>query len=219
MNCAIYLRTSTLEQHPEAQLQVCKQFAESRGYNIVQIYEEKLSGFKTDIIRPEYEAVKKSAFTGEIKAVVVWALDRWVRNRETLIDDVVVLRSYGCKLHSVQEQWLEAINIDGPLGKTIQEFLLGLIGSLGEMESQRKSDRVKLAYQRIKKEDRKYKKWGRRELSNRVEKEVIEMYKRGYSQRQISNTVIYYDSNKNEKFISLGKVNAIIKAFKKLYQE
>ena len=53
----------------------------------------------------------------------------------------------------------------------------------------------------------------------KVEKEVIEMYKRGYSQRQISNTVIYYDSNKNEKFISLGKVNAIIKAFKKLYQE
>ncbi len=214
-DCVIYLRTSTKDQHPEAQLEECKRFAIARGYNIKQIYTDKLSGFKKDVYRPHYESIKNLAYKGEIKAVIVWALDRWIRNRDTLLEDVIVLRSHHCKLHSVKEEWLETINIEGSLGKTIQDFLLGLLGSLAEMESQRKSERVRLAYDRIKKENRKYKKWGRKELNDRVKQQVIKLYDRGKSQRQISKEVLYYDRNKNEKFISLGKVNQIIKEYKK----
>jgi hypothetical protein len=36
------------------------------------------------------------------------------------------------------------------------------------MESQRKSERVRMAYESYKKEERKYKKWGRKDLPENV---------------------------------------------------
>ena len=145
MKAVIYLRTSTKDQNPENQKNECLMFSKNRNYEVIEILQEELSGFK-DIVRPNYDKVVQMARNGEIQAVIVWAMDRWVRNRDTLLEDVIILRNYGVKLHSVKEAWLEAINIDGSLGRTIQDFLLGLIGSIAEMESQRKSERVKIAF-------------------------------------------------------------------------
>ena len=218
MKCVLYIRTSTAEQQfPEKQISDCKAFAETRGYEVIEILQEKLSAFKK-VERPQYEKVKQLAHEGKIQAVIVWALDRWVRNRDTLLDDVTSLRQAGVKLHSVKEQWLEAVNVEGSIGKTIQDFLLGLIGSIAEMESQRKRDRTKMAYEFYKKEDpdgkRKYKKWGRKNLDPRVQKEVIELFKKGLSLRGISESVIYYDKYSNRKKVSLGYVHKIISKYK-----
>lgn len=208
MKAVIYLRTSTLEQHPEKQKQECLNFAKNRGYEVIEIFEEKLSGWKGE--RPLYDKVKNMAFKGEIKAVIVWALDRWIRNRDTLLEDVTALKSYGVRLHSIKEEWLEAINIDGPLGKTVQDFLLGLVGSLGELESQRKSERVKMAHA-----SHKGRKWGRPDLPESAKKEVIEQFKSGKSLREIARTLSYWDSNRNKQSISLGAVHKIVTDFKR----
>lgn len=208
MKAAIYLRTSTLEQKPVMQKKPCIKFAESRGYTIEGIYLEQISAYKQKD-RPQYEKVKNKAFKGEIQAVIVWALDRWVRNRDTLLEDVTILRNFNCKLHSVNEQWLEAINIEGALGKTIQEFLLGLVGSLAELESQRKSERVKMAYK-----NHKGKSWGRPNIKDRVKADIIEMYNRGYTMRKIAAEITYWTRNKNKKPVSLSFVHKTIKEFK-----
>jgi DNA invertase Pin-like site-specific DNA recombinase len=204
MKAIIYLRTSTTEQHPENQKDACLQFCINKGYDVYDIYYEQISGFK-DVTRPKYEAIKELARSGKVQAVVVWALDRWIRNRDTLLSDVIILRNYGCKLHSVQEAWLEAINIDGSLGATIQDFLLGLIGSLAEMESKRKSERVKLAFQ-----SHKGSKWGRTSLPETIIKSVLNLNKQGKSIRQISQEAYYWDANNNKKFISKSAVHKII---------
>jgi len=194
MKVAIYLRTSTIEQHPEKQMEECKNFAEGRGYAIDEIHQEQLSGFK-DINRPEYEKIKEKARKGEIQAVIVWALDRWVRNRDTLLEDVTILRNYGVKIHSVKEAWLEAINIDGSLGKTIQEFLLGLIGSIAEMESQRKSERVIMAHK-----NHKGKKWGRPKIHTNKKKIVFDLRGQGLNYREI----------KEKTNLSIGAISKIL---------
>lgn len=204
MKCAIYCRVSTEEQDPEKQKEDCLKFAESRGYEIEGVYLERVSGFK-DVERLQYELVKQKAFAGEIQAVVVWAFDRWVRNRDTLIEDVSILRQYGCKLHSVKDAWLEAINIEGSIGKTIREFLLGLRGSMDEMESQRKSERTRMAYQ-----SHKGGRWGRKSLPTRVIDDVKRLHDEGLSIRKIADTVTYYDKHRNVKNISIGAVHKII---------
>lgn len=203
MKAVIYLRTSTTEQFPEKQKASCITFANSRGYEVVEVFEEQLSGYK-DIVRPKYEQCKSMAYRGEINAVIVWALDRWVRNRDTLIEDVVTLRGYGCKLHSVQEEYLELINIEGSMGKTIQEFLLGLIGSMAQMESERKSQRTKMAFKE------RTGRWGRKNLPESTKNKILELYKSGKSLRAISKEVTYYDKNKHPKNVSLGAVHKII---------
>jgi len=209
VKAVIYTRTSTTEQFPEKQIAECKVFAEQRGYEVIEIFQEKLSGFK-QIERPLYEKVKQMAHEGKIQGVIVWALDRWVRNRDTLLEDVTALKISGVKLHSVKEQWLEALNIEGSIGRTIQEFLLGLVGSIAEMESLRKRERTLMAYQNYKKQDHKYKKWGRRELPERVKQEVLKLSEEGKSIRNIANSVFYYDKNSNKKKISIGAVHKIL---------
>lgn len=181
MRVAIYLRTSTNEQFPEKQKAECEEFAKNRGYEIQEVHYEQISAYK-EKVRPEYEKIKEKARKGEIQAVIVWALDRWVRNRDTLLEDVIILRNYGVKLHSVKEAYLEAINLEGPLGKTIQEFLLGLIGSIAEVESTRKSDRVKMAYKNHKGN------WGRKSTHTNKKKIVWELRSKGESLRSISKT-------------------------------
>lgn len=208
MKAAIYLRVSTKDQDPELQKKECVEFAKNKGYEIAAIFKEELSGFKKDLIRPDYEAIKEMARKGEIKAVIVWALDRWVRSRDTILEDTTVLKNYGVKIHSVKEAWLEAINIEGPLGKTIQDFLLGLIGSIAELESQRKSERVKMAY-----ENRKGRSWGRPGIPEKTRLEVVKKYKEGQSLRQISQTVFYWDKARHMKKISIGAVHKIIAEF------
>ena len=213
MKAIIYLRTSTKEQHPENQEKECLAFAKARGYDVLEILTEQLSGYK-QIERPQYNRVKQLAHEGKINAVIVWALDRWVRNRDTLLDDVTMLRNCNVKLHSVKEQWLEAINLEGSLGRTIQEFLLGLVGSLGEMESQRRSDRINISYEKYKLENRKYNKWGRKALPKRVVNEVIEFYNAGHSIRETADSIFYYDKHSNRKKVSIGSVHKIIKNYK-----
>jgi len=198
----IYLRTSTTEQHPEKQKQECLEFAKRRGYEIGEIYLEQLSGYK-QIDRPNYNEVKERARQGKIQAVIVWALDRWVRNRDTLLEDVTTLRNYGVKLHSVKESWLEVINIDGSLGKTIQDFLLGLIGSLAEMESKRKSERTLMAYK-----NHIGNKWGRPNIKN-VDEQIINLINLGTPLRQITKEVYYWDKSRNKKYVSLGYVHKV----------
>jgi DNA invertase Pin-like site-specific DNA recombinase len=194
MKASIYLRTSTTEQHPEKQEKDCIEFAKQRGYDIDYIHYEQLSGYKKNIHRPEYEKVKEKARKGEIKAVIVWALDRWVRDRDTLLDDVTTLKNYGCKLHSVKESYLEALNIEGPIGRTLQDFLLGLIGSLAEIESIRRSDRVKMAFK-----SHKGKKWGRPLIHTNKKKIVWDLRNQNLSLRKIALAT----------GLSLGKISEI----------
>ncbi len=211
MKAAIYLRTSTAEQHPENQLQACEEFARARGYEIEGVYEEKISGWK-QVERPKYELIKEKTRKAEINAVVVWRLDRWVRNRETLLSDVTILRGYNCKLHSVQEAWLEAINIDGPLGKTIQDFLLGLVGSLAEMESKIKSERIRLSVRREGEVTSSYKgnKWGRKPISEEVIEQIMQLRNEGKSYTEITKKVFYWNKSNNKRYVSKAFVSKIL---------
>jgi DNA invertase Pin-like site-specific DNA recombinase len=198
MKAVIYLRTSTKEQNPENQKEECLRFAKNRGYEVSEVLTEELSGFK-DIIRPNYEKVVEMARKGEIQAVIVWAMDRWVRNRDTLLEDVIILRNYGVKLHSVKEAWLEAINIEGSLGRTIQDFLLGLIGSIAEMESERKSERVKIAFK-----NHKGKKWGRPKVHTNKIKIILDLYNQGLSYREINK----------KSGLSIGAISKVLNVHK-----
>lgn len=175
MNKAIiYLRTSTKEQNPELQKEDCLNFCKNHGWEVVGIYTEQVSAYKKDVKREQRDIVVEKARLGEAQHIVVWAFDRWVRNRDTLVEDVTTLINYGCQLHSVKDAWLESVNIEGPLGRTIREFLLGLVGSMGEMESSRRSQRIWLGKQKTKK------KQGRKPLKLDIEL-IFNLRKQGLS--------------------------------------
>jgi predicted site-specific integrase-resolvase len=72
---ALYVRVSTLDQHPETQAIELRQFALQRGYEIVYEYvDHGVSG--TKVRRPALDQLLKDASRHKFDAVLVWSCDR-----------------------------------------------------------------------------------------------------------------------------------------------
>ena len=69
---ALYLRVSTLDQHPETQLYDLRQMAQQRGFQILEEYTDRISGAQAR--RPGLDARMRDARRGRFDVVLVWAL-------------------------------------------------------------------------------------------------------------------------------------------------
>ena len=67
----LYMRVSSLDQHPETQLLDLRQMAAQRGYEIVQEYTDRISGAKAR--RPGLDQMMADARRGRFDVVLVWA--------------------------------------------------------------------------------------------------------------------------------------------------
>ena len=66
---ALYLRVSTLDQHPESQLHDLRSLAAQRGFEIVQEYTDKISGAKAK--RPGLDQLLADARRGKFDVVLL----------------------------------------------------------------------------------------------------------------------------------------------------
>ncbi|MBV9437438.1 MAG: recombinase family protein, partial [Acidobacteria bacterium] len=76
--CALYLRVSTLDQHPETQLHDLRAVAQQRSFTIVHEYTDRISGTRAK--RPGLDQMLYDAGRGEFDVLVVWAFDRLARS-------------------------------------------------------------------------------------------------------------------------------------------
>ena len=81
---ALYLRVSTVDQHPETQVYDLRQMAAQRGYEIVQEYTDRISGAKAR--RPGLEEMMRDARRGRFDVVLVWASDRIARSTRHFLE-------------------------------------------------------------------------------------------------------------------------------------
>ncbi len=168
---AILLRVSSEEQEEENQREQCVQFAESRGWTIEDIFTENISAWKAQE-RPTKNELMKRSRQGHYDHIVVWALDRWTRRgAEQLIAELNRLEQWNVKLHSVQEDFLDQFNMEGELGRILREFIQKILAWQAQMESQRKSQRVKAAYRRMK-ESGDLNGWGREKTEFDVDRAI-----------------------------------------------
>lgn len=158
---AIYLRVSTEEQDEANQRSACERFVEARGWELARVYRDRLSGYREEVERPEYDACKQDAYRGEFQHVVVWAVDRWTRRGPVaFLQDLNEFNAWGVQFHSVQESWLEQLNVEGEFGRILRDFLAQIVALQAKMESARHSERVRAAYRRMKQEG-DLRGWGR----------------------------------------------------------
>lgn len=208
MKTIIYLRTSTGEQNPENQLKDCLTLTKGEH----EILEEKQSAFK-DEEREVFEGIRKRIKSGEVEHLIVWDLDRLVRNRKKLIEFFEFCKIYKTKIHSFRQNWLEQLNnIPEPFNEMMHALMLQIMGWLAEEESKKKSERVKAAIRIKENETQSYKgnKWGRKELPKSVVEGVQELFRTGYSIRKIASEVTYWDKSGNKRNISKSSVQKIL---------
>jgi DNA invertase Pin-like site-specific DNA recombinase len=149
--CALYLRVSTLDQHPETQFYDLQKMAEQRGYQIVEQYEDRISGAKAK--RPGLDQMLFDARRGHFDVVMVWAFDRMARSVRHFLDVLDELNRLNIEFISFREN----IDTGGPLGRAV----VVIVGAIAELERNLIIERVRAGMRRARLEGRRI---GRRPL-------------------------------------------------------
>jgi DNA invertase Pin-like site-specific DNA recombinase len=141
---ALYMRVSTLDQHPETQLLDLRQMATQRGLDIVHEYTDRISGTKAK--RPGLDAMMSDARRGRFDVVLVWASDRIARSVKHFLDVLDELNRLKIEYVSFREN----IDTGGSLGRTI----VIIIGAVAELERNLIIERVRAGMRRARLEGR-----------------------------------------------------------------
>src|ERR1017187_638212 len=139
----LYLRTSTLDQHPETQLLDLRQLASQRGLEIVQEYTDRISGAKAR--RPGLDQMMADGRRGRFDVVLVWASDRIARSVKHFLDVLDELNRLNIEYVSFREN----IDTARPLGRAI----IIIVGAVAELERNLIIERVPAGMRRARLED------------------------------------------------------------------
>ena len=150
MNVAIYVRVSMEEkdkkdkryQEPENQIEPLKQWAKSKDWNVVRIYQDRGSG--ADPNRPQLKDMIHQAMMHKFQTILVWKFDRFSREPMFIaVGRVQKLRERGIGIKSLTESWLDT-GKDNPIG----DVILSIMSWAGAEERRRISERTKAGIQR-----------------------------------------------------------------------
>jgi DNA invertase Pin-like site-specific DNA recombinase len=142
MNTAIYVRVSTLDQHPENQLIELRRYVENnKELELVGEYEDKSSGAKES--RPGLDRLMKDARQKKFKHVVFWKVDRLGRNALHIQTIVKEWKRLGITFT------ITTLGIDTttPTG----DFIFGIFAQFAQMERALIIERTNLGLGRVKK--------------------------------------------------------------------
>lgn len=137
---ALYVRVSTLDQHPETQIYDLRQLAKQRGLEIVNEYSDRISGAKAK--RPELEQLMHDARRRRFDVVLVWAFDRMARSVRHFLEILDEFNHLGVEFVSFREN----IDTGGPLGRA----MVVIVGAIAELERNLIVERVKAGMRRAK---------------------------------------------------------------------
>lgn len=119
----------------EKQIELCQKYAESKGFKVIAVYQDKaLTG--TNMNRPELtKAIKK---TCEVKGVLVcYSLFRLARNLRDCLDIAETLKEHNAYLSLLNTN----IDTSTPTGR----LLYGVMGSFGQFERDTISERTSVS--------------------------------------------------------------------------
>jgi DNA invertase Pin-like site-specific DNA recombinase len=135
---ALYLRVSTVDQHPENQLHDLRTLVLQRGYEITNTYEDRISGAKAK--RPGLDRLMHDAKHAKFDIVLVWAFDRIARSTRHFLEVLDELNHLNIEFVSFREN----IDTGGPLGRA----MVVIIGAISELERNLIVERIRAGMRR-----------------------------------------------------------------------
>jgi len=142
MKAAIYHRVSTEDQNQTTARETLLEEARRRGLEVTDVIEETGSGALNN--RPGLLRLMELVRQRKIKAIVVWALDRFGRNSIDILTNIEEVRRYGCTFIALQEH-MEL----RPEGDATANLLLGIMASFAQHERDRIRARTREGMKRV----------------------------------------------------------------------
>jgi DNA invertase Pin-like site-specific DNA recombinase len=141
---ALYMRVSTVDQHPETQLHDLRALAAQRGFEIIHEYQDKISGTKAR--RPGLDQLLADARRGQFEVLLVWACDRVARSVKHFLEVLDEMNRLEIEFVSFREN----LDTGGALGRAI----VVIISVVAELERSLIVERVRAGMRRARLEGR-----------------------------------------------------------------
>ncbi len=215
VNAVIYSRVSSVgnRQDNERQTNELTEYAARMGYNLIGVYEEKISGFsKKNEERPILTQMLKDIDRGKIDKVLTWELSRIARNVIQGLTFIEELNSRKVSLF-IKNYNLETLYEDKSInGLTM--FLVQILASVAAMEAETTRARFQSGYRNYVNNGGKVGRKPGHTISDddllKKYSEVVKLLKRGLSIRQISKLT------ENTSTTTILKVKATITRFREI---
>jgi DNA invertase Pin-like site-specific DNA recombinase len=112
MRAALYIRVSTLDQHPQNQIDELRRYVSARGWAAREFVDHGVSGARES--RPALDSLLREARRRRVDVVVVWSLDRLGRSLKHLITLLDEFQALQVPLISLRE----GLDLTTPAGRT-----------------------------------------------------------------------------------------------------
>jgi DNA invertase Pin-like site-specific DNA recombinase len=189
---AMYVRVSTAQKQTTLNQRIeLEDVCRRNDWNIVEIYDETISGTKSIDDRKELKRMLKDASSKYFDMVVVFSVCRIARSMTHLVTVMTHLDELGCDIYSHQQ----GIRTDTSMGR----MFFQLMGCLSECEMSIRKDRQMIGIKRAKSQGIKF---GRKDVVDEdMELKIVELRHKGKSIRAIAKNV----------GISVGRTHKFIK--------
>jgi DNA invertase Pin-like site-specific DNA recombinase len=146
IHAVIYSRVSSdsERQDTERQTNELKDYAHRMGYKIIDVYEEKVSGFKKNEQRPVFTKMLQDIKTNNIDKVLVWELSRIGRSVLQSLQNIQLIHDLKVGLY-IKNFNLETLNED-KTPNSLSMFMVQILFSVANMESKMTLSRLQSGY-------------------------------------------------------------------------
>jgi DNA invertase Pin-like site-specific DNA recombinase len=187
MKVVIMTRVSTNLQDTKRQVEELKEFSSRMNFEVVKVFEEKISGAKENDERPVLLNMIKFVKENDIDKVLCWELSRLGRNTIEVLKTIKLLNENKISLF-IKNYNIETLDEKGEIN-ALSQFMIQILTSVSEMERTTIRQRIKSGYEQYRKNGGKV---GRKEGFKKDEsdilneyKDVVKLLKQGYSVRKI----------------------------------
>jgi DNA invertase Pin-like site-specific DNA recombinase len=186
----IYSRVSSEgnRQDTERQTNELIEYANKMGYELVGVYEEKVSGFKKNEDRPIFSKMLDEIEKGTIDKVLVWELSRIGRSVIQSLQNIQLLTDKKVSIY-IKNFNLETLN-DDKSPNSLSMFMVQILFSVANMEAQLTKSRMASGYRNhIKNGGKVGRKVGSIETEEETiqkHSEIVKLLKKKLTIRQIS---------------------------------
>jgi len=181
---AILVRVSTDKQQTSRQVSDLKAYAEAKGYEVVEVAEETISGRADDNERHGLRRVEELAQSGKIKKVLVHEISRLARKNSVVHKFVETLEDFGVSLYW-HAQNIETLLQNGKRNPAAG-IMLALLAEIARSEVETLRERIKSGLDEAR---RKGVTLGRREGTTLGTKEFLSKHKDVVRQLRLGQSI------------------------------
>ena len=163
MKVAIYTRVSTSDQTTQNQLMDLEEVIERNNWEVVEFYDEVISGTKGVDERFELARMLKDAQRKKFEKLIIWSVDRLGRNLKNIIGVLSTLHESGIEVFSYKQ----GIDTSTTMGRSF----MAITGIFAEIENDLRKERQSIGIKRAIAQGAKF---GRKpKVNDRIRDEVV----------------------------------------------